>query len=192
VVVHLPLRRHCSILPYFKSEITDYDLKLCSDASGKGIGAHFMECFFSFSWEQVQAAWPWTKGFRSINEKELLAVMASVAFWGHRWPKGCVIVFRCDNMSSIRWHTRDSAPTFLATEMLKWIYWTTATLGVQVKLIHLAGRLNIYSDALSRFQIEKFKQLYKRQCSKFLQRHLLLPDSIPSSWPSLDSSTTKA
>jgi hypothetical protein len=95
-------------------------------------------------------------------------------------------------MSSIRWHTRDAAPTILATEMLKSIYWYTANLGVQVKLIHLAGRLNIYSDALSRLQIAKFKRLYKRLCSKDLQQHLQLPAEIPSFWPSLGSSTKTA
>jgi hypothetical protein len=167
---------------------TDFGLQLCSDASGLGIGGHFLGSFFSFDWHQVHQTWPWTKDFRSINEKELLAVMVSVAFWAPSWPKGCSVAFRCDNMSSVRWHTRASSPTPLATEMLKWLFLFTARLGVSIKLLHLAGINNVYADALSRLKVQLFKKLYKDQFSGPLQAHQQLPNSIPTCLPLLPSS----
>ena len=59
--------------------VTDTDLNLCSDASGKlSFGAHFQGVWIKSTWSEQQTP-------KSIQWRELFTIIAAATTWGHQW-----------------------------------------------------------------------------------------------------------
>ena len=87
---------------------TAADLNLATDASGMlGFGAYFQGAWIMGTWSQEQLS-------RSIQWKELFAVIAAAATWGSKWQRKKIIV-HCDNQAIINiWQARNPKHPALA------------------------------------------------------------------------------
>ena len=128
------------------------DLKLSTDASGTiGYGAYFQGAWIADTWSDQHLQ-------HSIQWKELFAVLAAAATWGHQWS-GKKIRFDCDNQAVVKaWQTKAPKDHNLATLFRK-LFLVAAKNNFNVSLQHIPGLCNDIADALSRQQMQRFRQL---------------------------------
>ena len=103
--------------------------------------------------------------------KELFAITAAVNTWGHHWARKKVL-FHCDNQAVVdiwKTGTTKSADIMAPVRML---YFCAAKYNINGIIIHIAGVNNANADALSRFQVTRFRQLAPHAAP--------LPDIIPA------------
>ena len=125
------------------SAVAAPDMELHTDAAGTlGCGAYFQGAWFHLPWQPPQLQ-------RSIQWKELFAVVAAAATWGHRWSR-CRIRFHCDN-EAIVWawqNSRCKQPDIMA--LLRRLFFIAASHNFHITLQHVPGKYNNIADALSR------------------------------------------
>ena len=146
---------------------TSTSMSLYTDASSSiGWGA-----YWSGRW--IQSHWSSSEEEKSIVWKELFAVTAAVNTWGHLWARKKVL-FHCDNQAVVDiWRTGTTkSPDVMA--LIRMLYFCAATHNIHVIITHVAGVNNAIADALSRFQVNRFRQLAPHA--------EMLPDTIPA-WP---------
>ena len=149
-VEFLPSWNQTSLIPE-TFEVTSTDLKLFTDASSVGFGA-----IYAKSW--IQGRWDESANEYSIDFKELFAIVAAVMTWGSQW-EGKRIVFFTDNLPITQiWHSGTSRSSDIMVLVRK-LFLSAAQFGFSVSLKHILGIHNPIADALSRFQVLKFKQL---------------------------------
>lgn len=128
------------------------DFNLTTDASGTiGYGA-----YFNGSW--IMGAWTDQHLQQSIQWKELFAILAATATWGHQWT-GKKILFHCDNQAVVKaWHSKAPKNHKLATLFRK-LFFLAAKNNFHICLKHIPGLNNEIADALSRNQMQRFRKL---------------------------------
>ena len=140
-----------SLIPVPKL-ILSTDLKLYTDASDLGFGA-----IYESAW--IQGSWGDNKLAHSINHRELFAIVAATMTWGHEW-KGRRIVFITDSKSITQaWRTATSRSPELMS-LIRPLFLFAAKNGFSVAFKHILGSKNLIADALSRFQMTKFRALH--------------------------------
>lgn len=145
----LPTSNKQYILPDITPTYSD-SLKLYTDASNIGFGA-------AFGHHWIQSPWPPSTSSKSIDFKEMFAILAAVLTWGHHWP-GKTIIILTDNLPITEiWH-KGSSPSRDIMSLVRTLYLITARLQFVVKLKHIPGKHNIIADSLSRFQMQKFQE----------------------------------
>ena len=148
----LPTWNRTSIIPDPFTTLSS-DIKLHTDASCIGFGA-----IYQSAW--IQAAWPQeylNKNF-DIDFKELFAIVAATKTWGHQWA-GKRIVFLTDNLPITQiWQIGSTKSKELMT-LVRNLYLTAARLECFISLKHVYGLHNPIADAISRFQVGKFREL---------------------------------
>ena len=79
---------------------TSSDLQLYTDASGTlGFGAYFQGAWLIGSWSDTQLS-------RSIQWKELFAIVAATAAWGSKWKRKRILI-HCDNQAIVHiWQSK--------------------------------------------------------------------------------------
>ena len=87
---------------------TAADLNLFTDASGTlGFRAYFKEAWIMGTWSKEQLS-------RSIQWKELFAIIAAVATWGNQWQRKKIVVY-CDNQAIVHvWQAKSPKHPALA------------------------------------------------------------------------------
>ena len=131
--------------------ILSTDLRLFTDAAKtKGLGA-----VLGNSW--IMAAWPpdWLE--IDIDFKELFAIMAAAMTWGHQWA-GKRIVFITDNQPITQIWASGTTPTPNLMLLIRKLFIFAARNQFLVSFKHISGHHNIAADALSRFQVSRFRQ----------------------------------
>ena len=85
---------------------TTADLNLFTDTSGTlGFGAYFKGAWIMDTWSKEQLS-------RSIQWKDLFAIIAAAATWGNQWQK---IVVYCDNQAIVHvWQAKSPKTLALA------------------------------------------------------------------------------
>ena len=138
-------------------------MHLFTDASSTvGWGA-----YWSGRW--LQAHWSPTQSSRSIVWKELYAIVMATNTWGRHWNRK-KILFHCDNHAVVDiWH-KGSTPSAELMTLVRSLYFCAAHHNINVMVAHIAGTSNIIADALSRFQMHRFRILAPQAN--------LLPDTI--------------
>lgn len=128
------------------------DLQLHTDASGTlGFGAYFKGAWISGRWSEEQLT-------RSIQWKELFAIVVAAATWGHMWQRKKIRVY-CDNQSIVHaWQAKTPKNTAL-TQLCRTLFFLAAKNNFNLFLKHLPGITNQIADALSRQQVHRFRQL---------------------------------
>lgn len=142
-------------------------MHLYTDASG----SHGWGAYWHGRW--IQAQWPIEHINNDIMWKELYAIAAAINTWGHHWERKKVL-FHCDNQAVCDiWHKGSTKqPETMA--LIRMLYFCAAQFNIHVLITHIAGTSNAIADALSRSQMERFRQLAPSAAS--------LPDPIPA-WP---------
>ena len=94
----------------------------------------------------------------SINWHELYAVTMALALWGPQLTGKCLL-FHCNNASVV--HIMAKASSCSKTMMVLVHTFTLLAMhhNVHIKIQHIAGANNEVADALSRFDMDRFRQL---------------------------------
>ena len=129
------------------------DIKLYTDASGRhGFGAVYGNEWIQSTWLTEATA------EQDINFQELFAIMAATLTWGQRWV-GRRIVFVTDNEPITRIWASGTSPVPSLMKLVRKIFMFAALNDFCVSLKHINGHANMAADALSRFQMERFRRL---------------------------------
>ena len=147
----LPKWNHCSIIPS-PLRIKSDDLQLFTDAAKTvGLGAIYGE-----HW--IQALWPPSMSGLDINYKELFAILTATYTWGHQWS-GKRIVFITDNEPITQIWKSGSSPNPPLMFLIRKLFFFAASHQFSISFKHILGHHNPIADALSRFQVARFRKL---------------------------------
>ena len=119
---------------------------VCIDASEKGGGGYHGGEWFNVAWED----WPGTTTL-PINYKETLALWPAVCLWGHLWKDKKVVV-HSDNQAAVAIINRGTAKDPNVMEVLRHVWWASATFNFRLKAVYYPGRYNTLADAASRLR----------------------------------------
>ena len=159
----LPHWNHRSLVPP-PLKILSNDIMLFTDASKTiGLGAIYDN-------EWILAKWPPSMLHLDIDFKELFAIFAATCTWGHQW-KGQRIVFVTDNKPITQIWSSGSSPVPKLMSLIRALFLFAAKNDFSISFKHIFGHYNAIADALSRFQVPRFRALapYAKQ----------LPTTIP-------------
>ena len=149
-VDNLPHFNRKSIIPE-SLVLTSQDIKLFTDASNIGFGAIHKR-------EWIQAQWPQNFHHFSIDVKELFAIYAACATWGPQW-KGLRICVFTDNKPITSIWDSGSTPATELMSLVRQIYSLTVHHQFSISFKHILGITNPAADALSRFQVQRLRQI---------------------------------
>jgi hypothetical protein len=138
--------------------VSNEDVQLFTDSaggSGRGLGI-----FFQGHW--CQAKWPLTwhkKGItKDITVIELFPILVAVFIWGSEL-KNKKIKFRCDNEAVVHILNTLTSKSDNVMCLVRKLTLECLKLNILVRAEHVPGTLNTVCDALSRFQVAKFRRL---------------------------------
>ena len=138
-------------------ETTTCQLELFTDASGKiGYGG-----FFQNSW--FQGRWDHDKLNRldksvSISYQELYPIVVAAILWGHEWAQKRV-KFLCDNQGTVEILCKGSSSSSDIMKLMRKLTLIAISCNFTFVAEFLPGRNNDIADALSRFQMDRFRKL---------------------------------
>ena len=123
-----------------------------TDAAGAvGYGGFFQGKWFSVAWTTEQLAW-------DIVAKELYPIVVAAQVWGGSWS-GRRVVVKCDNSSTVAALNKSYSNKVLISDMLRVLMFFSLTGNFHMRAIHIPGKYNNISDALSRLQVDRFRNL---------------------------------
>ena len=147
----LMTQNRASFIPDPK-RIYSTDLMLFTDAAKfKGFGA-----ICGSRW--IQSRWPSELYHEDIDFKELFAIWAAARTWGHEWASRRV-VFVTDNKPITQIWQSGTTPSARLMVLVRKLYLHAAVSHFTVSFKHIFTHHNPIADALSRFQMDRFRQL---------------------------------
>ena len=128
------------------------DIMLFTDAARyKGLGA-----IYGTRW--IQSSWPDELYHNDIDFLEMFAIWAAARTWGHEWS-GRRIVFVTDNKPITQIWNAGTTPSPTIMAIVRKLYLYAAVSHFSVSFKHILTYHNPVADALSRFQMVRFRQL---------------------------------
>lgn len=125
--------------------------QLFTDASDQGYGAYWRGHWICDRWSRSQVK-------HHIQWKELFAVLVAATAWGSQWG-GKRLLVHCDNHAVVDiWHTGTSKQAALMC-LVRSLFFVAAQNNFTLLLQHIQGTNNCVADALSRFQLCRFRSL---------------------------------
>ncbi|XP_053392697.1 uncharacterized protein LOC128555162 isoform X1 [Mercenaria mercenaria] len=132
--------------------LTSDNLFLYTDASGaKGYGAVYKSNWFFGAFPEE-----WHKA--NITFLEFYPILLAVFTWGHLW-KNHTIVFCTDNEALVAIINKQSSKLNSIMFLLRKLVLYCLQQNIHFIARHVKGKDNSIADALSRFQIQRFRQL---------------------------------
>ena len=132
---------------------TNDDLQLFTDASG-GVG---FGGFFKGKW--FQGKWPNSApNAYSIAWMEFFPVLVAVVLWGDSL-KGKRIIIRSDNEAVVAILNKQTSKCPRIMKLVRFFVLQCLKNNIAFCARHIEGKLNNIADALSRFQMERFRSL---------------------------------
>ena len=117
-------------------------MRLFTDASGsRGWGAYWSNHWLQSEWSPEQAE-------QNIVWKGLYAIVSAVNTWGHLWTRR-KILFHCDNSG----HLEEEVT------LVRLLYFCAAQYNMHIMITHISGINNVIADAISWFQMQRFRSL---------------------------------
>lgn len=128
------------------------DVTVTSDASGSwGCGA------YTSAGQWFQYKWPPSWASVHITAKELLPIIMASVVWGHSWT-GKGVKWVCDNAAAVDIINSGKSKDKLAMHLVRCVFFFAAEWHFTLGAVHLAGKLNVAADALSRDNLLSFFQ----------------------------------
>jgi len=150
--------------------LSNADVSLFSDSAGgvdKGFGVVFGKHWCQATWPQ---AW-WEFDFvRDITVLELFPIVVALFVWGDQLENK-KIEFNCDNIAVVHIINKLSSKSEPVMKLVRALTIKCLFHNIVIKAKHVPGIQNDVCDALSRFQMDRFKQLAPDANP--------MPDSIP-------------
>jgi hypothetical protein len=132
------------------------DMELYTDASRVGYAGYYQGLWFSDGWPESLRL-TWDKDV-SMTFCELYPIVVAAIVWGNQWT--CKhILFHCDNTGAVHAINkgRSKSPHIMA--LMRRLVLVAAQYNFSYCSEHVPGIHNGISDALLRFQMERFRQL---------------------------------
>lgn len=138
--------------------VSNEDVQLFSDsAGGEGLG---FGVFYQGHW--CQGKWPdfWHKNglTKDITFLELFPIAVAVFIWGRELVNK-KIKFCCDNLAVVSILNKLSSKSETVMCLIRFLTLHCLKLNILIKATHIFGRNNEICDALSRFQLTRFREL---------------------------------
>ena len=128
------------------------DIQFFTDSSGEACGG-----FYANRWFQTR--WPGNIGrVRSIAWLELFPILVAVTLWGHLL-QGKRIILRSDNMSVIAIINKQTSKCPEIMKLVRFFILQCLKFNLSFYAKHIPGKENNIADALSRFQMRRFREL---------------------------------
>lgn len=126
-----------------------------TDASGSlGFGAIFQSKWFHGPWPQHLASLP-------ITFKELFPIVLALEVWGSLLTNTC-IVLHTDNEAVVHIVNRQTSKDRYIMHLVRRLVLCCMSKNILVRAEHIPGKQNYLADLLSRFQVDKFRQMAPR------------------------------
>ena len=140
----------------FNKKLTSQDIDMYTDASANpnlGCGGYSENNWFILQWDEVFMK----KQEPSINYLELYAVSIAIFNWIYKYKNKRITLF-CDNMSVVHMINNSSSKCKNCMVLIRLIVLKSMIHNVKIQAKHVAGKLNKYSDYLSRLQYQEFRK----------------------------------
>jgi hypothetical protein len=137
--------------------IDSADLGLFTDSSGIGYGGIWQQRqWFQGRWPEHLRLVPGSD--TSIALLELYPIVVAAILWGEQWC-GKKITFICDNQATVAIVRKGRSKSSHIMTLMRRLILTAAKGNFTFTAKHIAGRLNLIADSLSRFQNHTFRRL---------------------------------
>ncbi|CAG2228931.1 unnamed protein product [Mytilus edulis] len=157
---------------YNKDYISSFDMELFTDASStKGFGGYHKGEWFSSSWSG-NLELPDEKKY-SMAFLELYPIVVAAILWGSKWSKKRIL-FWCDNEATVAIVKKGRSKCLQIMSLMRQLTWCACKYNFHFSAKHVPGYENEISDALSRFQMDRFRRLAPNAA---LQPHQCPPSS---------------
>ena len=144
---------------FIDSTVTNEDIELFTDASStKGFGGYYAGKWFQGSWPKELSMNTSESKSLSMAFLELYPIVMAAMIWGHQWSKKRII-FRCDNLGTVHILRKGRSKCSSIMLLMRRLTWCAATNNFSFYSEFIPGIKNSISDAISRFQEERFRQL---------------------------------
>lgn len=132
-------------------------MELYTDASSTiGFGGYFGGKWFYSSWPtEIKNI---TNSKHSMAFFELYPIVVAAVLWGASW-KTKKVLFWSDNMSTVEIIRKGRSKCLYIMKLMRKLTWCACTNNFFFSAKHVPGVQNDISDALSRFQIQRFRTL---------------------------------
>ena len=132
------------------------DMELFTDASGSiGYGGFFGGKWFACRWPPEINL---DQEDMSIAFMELVPIVTCAVTWGPNWSRKRIL-FHCDNLATVNIINKGRSQSPNIMKLMRKLTLCAAKNNFIIHARHIEGKKNVNSDLLSRFQIQKFKQL---------------------------------
>lgn len=133
------------------------DLELSTDASGTiGFAGYFRGHWFQSRWPVGMRVYD--SSTNSMARLELFPIVVASLLWGHIW-RGKRIMFYCDNQAVVFIIRKGRSRSAPVNHLMRILTLSAARAGFVISATYIASKDNDISDALSRFQMERFAGL---------------------------------
>lgn len=133
------------------------DMGLYTDASGViGYGGYFQGHWFNGEWSHDLLRN--LERNVSISFQELYPIVVAAMLWGQHWKRKRII-FYCDNKGTVHILNKGRSKSSDIMKLMRRLTLMAAKFNFCFKAVFLPGRENSIADSLSRFQMERFRQL---------------------------------
>ena len=132
------------------------DLQLFTD-SAAGVGLGF-GAFFAGKWSYVPQSWVDLGITEDITVLKLFPLLVTLHIWGEDL-RNKKLLFMVDNLAVVHIVNPMTSKSDKVMTVLRAFTLQCLHLNVVVKAQHLSSTVNVIADALSRFQLQKFRQL---------------------------------
>lgn len=142
---------------FLKDSIDSPDFHLFTDAAGSiGHGGYFQGRWFSALWPTD--LWKIAGSDMSIALLELFPIVAAALMWGQEWSQRS-ICFHCDNIATVNIINKGRSKSPIIMRFMRKLIMHAVYCNFFVSAVHVPGKYNSISDALSRLQIARFRKL---------------------------------
>ena len=134
---------------------TTADMCLYTDATDRAYGGIYGNLWFQGSFAQDLD----TEGDKkSMAFCELYPIVMACVLWGHQWCRQRIL-FYCDNQSTVDIINKGRSKVKLIMKLMRKLTWCSANHNFVVHAKHLPTYDNTTADAISRFQMNRFRCL---------------------------------
>lgn len=141
---------------YDKQMTSSIDMKLFTDASSTcGYGGYYNKQWFCSAWPSNL---PSVSKNLSMAFLELYPIVVAAILWGHLWI-GKRVLFMCDNQATVEIINKGRSKTIEIMGLMRKLTWVAAKSNFFFKSKYISTLDNSIADSLSRFQMERFREL---------------------------------
>ena len=131
------------------------DMHLFTDATDKAFGGIFQNKWFQGMFPEDLLV---LDNSPSMALLELYPIVIVCFLWGEQWNKKRIL-FHCDNMATVQILNKGRSKTSIINKLMRMLTWLAAKYNFTVHAEHVPGKLNDIADAISQFQMKKFRRL---------------------------------